>query len=182
MYAPTYPQMYNIHNLHALTIVIITNFIYSFCGGPLVVEAPGQLPSLPPPLSPALHRAKAKIKLAPFYGSPCIRRCQARRMLEMWAFAIDDPVAWCVCHCLHRAKTAARIKVQFRAEVLKVQGGPRHIVLGERYKGNCHTLDISPLSEGTFKEPRCRGAQLRHALSRDFTVLPAHLSVFPRMQ
>ena len=30
-------------------------FFYCFCGGPLVVEAPGQLPSLPPlPLNPAL--------------------------------------------------------------------------------------------------------------------------------
>ena len=27
---------------------------YCFCGGPLVVEAPGQLPILPPPLNPAL--------------------------------------------------------------------------------------------------------------------------------
>jgi len=27
-----------------------------FCGGPLVVEAPGQLPSLPPPLNPALEQ------------------------------------------------------------------------------------------------------------------------------
>jgi len=36
------------YNLHALTIVIITKYIYIFCGGPLVVEAPGQLPSLPP--------------------------------------------------------------------------------------------------------------------------------------
>jgi len=26
------------------------NFFYCFCGGPLVEEAPGQLPSLPPPL------------------------------------------------------------------------------------------------------------------------------------
>jgi len=41
------------YNLHALTIVIITKYIY-FCGGPLVVEAPGQLPSLPPALNPAL--------------------------------------------------------------------------------------------------------------------------------
>jgi len=30
------------------------NFFYCFCGGPLVVKAPGQLPSLPPPpLHPA---------------------------------------------------------------------------------------------------------------------------------
>ena len=31
------------------------NFFTVFCRGPLVVEAPGQLPSLPPPLNPALH-------------------------------------------------------------------------------------------------------------------------------
>ena len=30
------------------------NFFTVFCGGPLVVEAPEQLPSLPPPLNPAL--------------------------------------------------------------------------------------------------------------------------------
>jgi len=52
------------YNLHALTIVIVTKYIYIFCRGPLVVEAPGQLPSLPPPrlksgrgvLAGALHR------------------------------------------------------------------------------------------------------------------------------
>jgi len=30
------------------------NFLLFFCGGPLAVEAPGQLPSLPPPLNPAV--------------------------------------------------------------------------------------------------------------------------------
>ena len=33
---------------------LIGNNLLLFCGGPLVVEAPGQLPSLPPPLHPAL--------------------------------------------------------------------------------------------------------------------------------
>jgi len=28
----------------------IGNFLNTFCGGPLVVDAPGQLPSLPPPI------------------------------------------------------------------------------------------------------------------------------------
>jgi len=31
------------------------NFSLFFCGGPLVVEAPGQLPSLPPPLKSGLY-------------------------------------------------------------------------------------------------------------------------------
>ena len=30
------------------------NFFVFFCGGPLAVEAPGQLPSFPPPLNPAV--------------------------------------------------------------------------------------------------------------------------------
>jgi len=36
------------YNLPALRIVIITKYTYIFCGGPLVLEAPEQLPSSPP--------------------------------------------------------------------------------------------------------------------------------------
>jgi len=47
-----YPCTLKCYNLHALTIVIITKYmcIYIFDGrgGPLIVEVPGQLSSLPP--------------------------------------------------------------------------------------------------------------------------------------
>jgi len=36
------------------------NFFYCFCGGPLVVEAPGQLPSLPPSLKSGLRRRRRR--------------------------------------------------------------------------------------------------------------------------
>jgi len=40
--------IFKCYNLHALTIVIITKYMYILCGGFLVVEDPGQLPSLFP--------------------------------------------------------------------------------------------------------------------------------------
>jgi len=54
------------HNLHALTIVIITKYIYIFYGGPLVVEAPGNCPVCPPPLNPAVKRSETLIILSAF--------------------------------------------------------------------------------------------------------------------
>ena len=45
--APTHPQMLSFTCTY-------NNFLLFFCGGPLVVEVPGQLPSLAPALNPAL--------------------------------------------------------------------------------------------------------------------------------
>ena len=70
---------YKLYDLHAIFLFQIVsfkkyfyvslsnNFFTVFCGGPLVVEAPGQLPSLPPPLNSALFTAHSLLPCI-FYG------------------------------------------------------------------------------------------------------------------
>jgi len=48
----------------------------------------------------------------------------------------------------------------------------------ERSKVKVIHLNLCPL----VKEPHCRSAHLLHALKRDFTVLPAHSRVYPRIE
>jgi len=52
------------------------------------------------------------------------------------------------------------------------------VTLRVKGKGNGHALDIAPL----VKESHCRSAQVWHALSREFTVLPTHPHIYPRME
>jgi len=46
-------------------IFLGNNFFTVFCGGPLVVEAPGQLPSFPPPFNPVLRFISRMLRLLP---------------------------------------------------------------------------------------------------------------------
>jgi len=59
-----------------LNVSLGNNFLLFFCGGPLVVEAPVQLPNLPPPLNPALNR------------QPAYRRLNLSKYLHTDKFAI----------------------------------------------------------------------------------------------
>jgi len=86
------------YNLHALTTVIITKYIYIFCGGPLVVEVRGQLPSLPPPppkSGPAVcsesgqaFQGFSSVLLADFTdlcGSPTLNRDKDAKIFDLAA-------------------------------------------------------------------------------------------------
>jgi len=67
------------------------NFFYCFCGGPLVVEAPGQLPSLPPSLKSGLRRRRRRWPWRCFDGRMSGRVGRCRR----WVGSRSGPtVSW----------------------------------------------------------------------------------------